>query len=122
MHKHKEIHIHVQNGIFDTIFATNSPQPDGKQDGRCFVRHVAFDYVHMRSGSKWSMIGPWPCAYAYGYVDLVFTSQSYDISISTTTNRTNLSIFLVFMLMLNVDPVFTCIHMCLCLCSHENQA
>ena len=54
----------MQNGIFDSILNTSSPQPDGKQDGRCFVRHVAFDYVHMMSGSKWSMIVPRPCAYA----------------------------------------------------------
>ena len=54
----------MQNGIFDSIFDTSSPQPDGKQDGRCFIHHVAFDYVHMRSGSKWFMIGPRPCAYA----------------------------------------------------------
>ena len=51
----------------------------------------------MRSGSKWPMIGPLPCAYAGAYVDPVFTSQSYDISTST---RTNLSVFLVLMLML----------------------
>ena len=40
------------------------------------------------------------CAYACGYVDPVFISQSHDISISTTTRRTNLSVFLVVMLML----------------------
>ena len=38
-------------------------------------------------------------AYAYAYVDPVFTSQSYDISFSTSTRRTNLSVFLVPMLM-----------------------
>ena len=43
------------------------------------------------------MIGPRTCAYARPYVHPVFTSQSYDISIST--RRTNLSIFLVLMLM-----------------------
>ena len=41
-----------------------------------------------------------PCAYDCAYVDLVFTSQSYDISISTSTRRTNLSVFLVLSLML----------------------
>ena len=41
------------------------------------------------------MIVPWPCANACAYVDPVFTSQSYDISVSTTTRRTNLSVFLV---------------------------
>ena len=54
-----------------------------KQDGRCFVRHIAFDMFTMRSGSKWPMIGPRPCA----YVDPVFTSQSYDISISTVKHK-----------------------------------
>ena len=58
-----------------------------------------FWYVRMRSGSKWPMIGPWPCSYACAYIDPVFTSQSYDISISTSTRRTNLSVFLVLMLM-----------------------
>ena len=52
----------------------------------------------MRSGSKWPMIGPLPCAYACAYVDPVFTSQSYDISISTST-RTNLFVYTVLMLM-----------------------
>ena len=46
------------------------------------------------------MIGPRPCSYACAYVDPVFTSQSYDISISISTRRTNLSVFLVLMLML----------------------
>ena len=46
------------------------------------------------------MIGPRPCAYARAYVDPVFTSQSYDINISTSTKRTNLSIFIVLMRML----------------------
>ena len=50
----------------------------------------------MRSGSKWPVIGPRPCA---AYVDLVFTSQSYDISISTSTRTTNLSVFLVLIIM-----------------------
>ena len=45
------------------------------------------------------MIGPLPCAYACANVDPVFTSQSYHISIITST-RTNLSVFLVLMLML----------------------
>ena len=57
-----------------------------------------FWYVRMRSGSKWPMTGPRPCAYACAYVDSVFThSQSYDIS--TSTRRTSLSVFLVLMLM-----------------------
>ena len=43
------------------------------------------------------MIGPRPGAYAHADVDPVFTNQSYDISIST--RRTNLSFFLVLMLM-----------------------
>ena len=53
----------------------------------------------MRSGSKRPMIGPRPCAYACVYLDPVFTSQSYEIIISTSTRRTNLSVFLVLMLM-----------------------
>ena len=46
------------------------------------------------------MIGPRPCAYACAYVDPVFTSQSYDIGISTSTRRTNLSVFLALILTL----------------------
>ena len=42
------------------------------------------------------------CAYACAYVDPVFISQSYDISISTTTRRTNLRPFFLWL--------------CLCLC------
>ena len=53
----------------------------------------------MRSGSKRPMTGPQPCAYACVYRDPVFTSQSYYIIISTSTRRTNLSVFLVLMLM-----------------------
>ena len=33
------------------------------------------------------MIGPRPCAYPCAYVDPVFTSQGYDISISTSTKN-----------------------------------
>ena len=79
----------------------------------------------MRSGSKWPMISPWPCAYACAYVDPVFTSQSYDISVSTSTRRTNLSVFpvLMLMLMLMSTQFSLAIHMCLCLClcASENQ-
>ena len=52
------------------------------------------------------MIGPRPCAYACAYVDPVFTSQSYDISISTSTRRTNLSVFLVLVLISLCRPSF----------------
>ena len=52
------------------------------------------------------MIGPRPCAYACAYVDPVLTNQSYNISISTGTRRTNLSVFLVLMFML-MSPVFS---------------
>ena len=57
------------------------------------------------------MIGPRPCAYACAYVDPVFTSQSYDISISTGTRRTNLSVFLVLMLM---STQFSLAYTCAC--------
>ena len=46
------------------------------------------------------MIGPRPCVYACVYVDPVFTSQSYHIGISRSTRRTNLTVFLVVVLML----------------------
>ena len=40
------------------------------------------------------------CAYACAYFDPVFIGQSYEISISTTTRRTNLSMLPVVMIML----------------------
>ena len=43
------------------------------------------------------MINPRPCAYACAYIDPIFISQSYDISISTSTRRMYLSVFLVLM-------------------------
>ena len=43
----------------------------------------------------------------------VFTSQSYDISISTSTRRTNMSVFLVLMFM---SPQFTLA--CTCICAY----
>ena len=46
------------------------------------------------------MIGPRPCVYACVYVAPVFTSESYDISITISTRRTNLSVLLVLILML----------------------
>ena len=74
-------------------------------------------YVRMRSGSKWPMIGPWPCAYAIAYVEPVFTSQSYNISISMSTRRTNLSVFLVLMLMLMLMLLFIRNRLTFSLCS-----
>ena len=44
------------------------------------------------------MIGPRPRAYACGCVDPVLTSESYDISISISTRRTDI-VLLVLMLM-----------------------
>ena len=58
-------------------------------------------YVCMRSGSNWPMIGRRPCAYACAYVNPVFTSQRYNISISISTRRVNLSVFLVLMLIMH---------------------
>ena len=69
------------------------------------------------------MIGLRPCAYPCAYVDPVFTSQSYDISISTSTNK-ELVRFSCAYVYAYVDPVFTCLHiyLSLCLCASENQA
>ena len=33
---------HAQNGIFDSIFDTSSPQPNGKHDGGRSVRYTSF--------------------------------------------------------------------------------
>ena len=69
------------------------------------------------------MIGPGPYAYACANVDPVFTCQSYDISISTST-KNKLVRFPCAYAYAYVDPVFTCLHMCLylCLSASENQA
>ena len=70
------------------------------------------------------MIGGRPCAYALASVDRVFTGQRYDTSISTSTRRTNISVFCAHAYYAYVAAVFTCLHMCLCLClcASENQA
>ena len=61
----------MQNGTFDSILDTSSPQPDDKQDGGLLVRHIAFDMFAWGLGLP--MIGPRPCVYAFAYVDSVFT-------------------------------------------------
>ena len=83
-----------------------------------------FWYVRIRSGSKWPMIGPRPCAYARADFDRVFSSQSYDISISTSTRGTNLSVFLVLICLCLCRPSFhllthVLVLICLCLCARE---
>ena len=55
------------------------------------------------------MTGARPCA----YVDPVFISQSYDISISICTRNTNLSVFLVLMLKL-MSTQFSLASTCAC--------
>ena len=57
------------------------------------------------------MISPLRCAYARAYVDPVFTIQSYDTSIST--RGTNLSVFLVLMLVL-MSRQFSLAYTCAC--------
>ena len=57
------------------------------------------------------MIGPQPCAHACDYVDPVFTSGSYDISMST--RRIKLSIFLMLMFML-MSTQFSLAYTCAC--------
>ena len=75
----------------------------------------------MRSGSKSPMIGPQPCAYACVYRDLVFTSQSYDISKNTSTRRTNLSVFLALMLLMLMlmSTQFSLPYTCACACAYD---
>ena len=59
------------------------------------------------------MIGPRPCVYACAYVATVFTSESYDISITISTRRTNLSVLLVLILML-MSTQFSLAYTCAC--------
>ena len=72
----------------------------------------------MRSGSKWPLIGPRPCVYACAYVAPVFTSESYDISITISTRRTNLSVLLVLILML-MSTQFSLAYTCACAYAYE---
>ena len=53
----------------------------------------------------------------YAYVHPVFTSQSYDISISTSTRRANLSVFLANMLM---STQFSLAYTCACACAYDH--
>ena len=71
----------------------------------------------MRSGSKSPMIGPQPCAYyACAYVEPVFTSQNYGISISISTRTTNLSVFLALIVM---PTQFSLAYTCVCACAYD---
>ena len=72
----------------------------------------------MKSGSKWPMIGPRRCAYACAYVAPVFTSESYDISITISTRRTNLSVLLVPILIL-MSTQFSLAYTCACAYTYE---
>ena len=71
----------------------------------------------MKSGSKWPTIGSRPCTYACAYINPVFTSQSYDISISTSTRRMNWSVFFVLMPML-MSTQFSLAYTCACACAY----
>ena len=68
-------------------------------------------FAILLSGSNRPMIGPRPCAYACAYIDPVFTSQSYDVSKSTSSRRTNLSVFLMPML---ISTQFSLAYTCAC--------
>ena len=61
------------------------------------------------------MIGSRPRDYACAYVDPVFTSQSYDISISTSIRRTNLSVFLMLIF---TSTQFSLAFTCACDCAY----
>ena len=106
-HKHKHKDIRTRRMAYLTQFsipALLNPMINKMVDEASAILLLLF---RMRSGSKWLMIGPLPCAYACAYVDPVFTSQSYDISISTRI--TNLSVFLVLMLMSTQSSLaYTC--------------
>ena len=64
------------------------------------------------------MIGPRPCAYACAYVDPVFTSQSYDISVSTTQEERTLQCPFFFCLML-MSTQFSLAYTCACACAYD---
>ena len=123
-HKHKDIRTRRMAKLTQfSIPPLLNPMINKMADG--IASHMfAWRTVCMRSGSKWLMIGARLCAYACAYVDPVFTSQSYDISISTSTRRTNLPVFLVLILMLMSTQFSFALQMCLCLClrAKENQA
>ena len=76
-------------------------------EGSAILLLICSHEVWVKVTYDWSMA--W--AYACAYVDPVFTSQSYDISISISTRRTNLSVFLVLMLM---STQFSLAYTCAC--------
>ena len=98
-HKHKHKDIRTRRMALSTLFAIPALL-NPMINKWTFRPPYCFWYARMRSGSKWPMIVARPYAYACAYIDPVFTSQSYDISIRTSTRRTNLSVFLVLILVL----------------------
>ena len=101
-HKHKHKEIRTRRMVYLTQFSIPALLNTmiNKMANNCNMAPYCFWYVRMRSCSKWPTIGPRPCAYACAYADPVLTSPSHDISISTSTRRTHLSVFLEFMLLL----------------------
>ena len=81
----------MQNDIIDSILAISSPKPHD-------------------TSTRWQT-KTMSCAYPCVYVDSILTSKSYVISIIISTRATNMSILLVFMLML---PVFSLAYTCAC--------
>ena len=98
---HRRISISIRRGAHAEWY-----QDDGRS-----IRRITFDMFAWGLGQSHLWLVHGLVLMLVQYVDPVFTSQSYDISISTNTRRTNftMSVFLV-------DPVFTWLHMCLCLC------
>ena len=49
--------MHAQNGIFDSIFDTSSPQPNDKQDGMChkLLLLICSHEVWVKVTYDWSM-------------------------------------------------------------------
>ena len=103
VHKHKHKDIRTRKMAYFTQFlipALLNPMINKMADEASTISLLICSHeVWVKVTHDWSTV-PRPFAYACAYVDPVFPCQSYDISISTSTRRTNLSVFLVLILML----------------------
>ena len=107
----------MQNGIFDSILHTSSPQPNDKQDGGQSVRHIAFDMFAWGLGQSdlWLVHGlVLTCMLVLISIQFsLFKATTYSASIRT--RGIYLSVFLVLMLILTLMLTqFSLAYTCAC--------
>ena len=105
----------MQNGIFDSILHTSSPQPNDKQDGGQSVRHIAFDMFAWGLGQSdlWLVHGL-VLTCMLGLISIQFSLfKATTYSASIRTRGIYLSVFLVLMFML-MSTQFSLAYTCAC--------